>query len=357
MSAKDESFMRSRSPRYFMTIILTQAQYKEQFEADKLKGVAKKAFSSSGYEEIEYQCDAYIRNKCDRIINLRHGLKLRIWSFESLQDLTIIHNNDVYEDVSLCFFATGNIHTHLHGVTEKIDEAVSNSYLMYCPETKETEGWQARQKVLRVKVIIEPAKFFQDMSLEQFDSLPQQLKQFAIQDEIAPFYLQNAIASEIPPILQQILNCPYQGAMRRWYLEAKVLELMTLQLSQIQKSASNSTAQCLTPDIESIYQAQAILQQNYIDPPSIIELAQFVGLSRVKLQQGFRRVFGTTPSGYLQNHRLYLARTLLQDERLTVTTVAHRVGYSNVSYFSRAFKHRFGITPGQCRLGKKIRSD
>ncbi|MEM8831229.1 MAG: AraC family transcriptional regulator [Cyanobacteria bacterium P01_G01_bin.19] len=340
---------------YFMTIIFTEAQYDEQFEADKQKGIAKRVLLKNDCEQIEYYYDAYRSNECDRTIQLRHGLQMRVWSFESRQDLTIFHDNknENHEFLYLSFFARGDIHTRLHGVTEKVNEAVGDSYLMYCPGADETESWKANQKILRVKVQIDPAKFFQGMSLEQFDSLPKQLQQFATKDEIAPFYIQNAIASEVYPILQQVLNCPDRGTMRQWYLEAKAVELMTLQLSHIQ-SANNSATQDRMPDTDSIYQAQAILQQNYLDPPSIIELAQFVGLSRVKLQQGFRRVFNTTPSGYLQNHRLDLARILLQDEKLTVTTVAHRIGYSNVSYFSRVFRHRFGVTPGQCRLGKKI---
>ncbi len=82
MSATDEGSSRSRSLRYFMTIILTEAQYDERLEADKLKGVAQENFLSNGCEQIRYCHDAYINNECDRIINLRHGLELRIWSFE-----------------------------------------------------------------------------------------------------------------------------------------------------------------------------------------------------------------------------------------------------------------------------------
>ena len=35
----------------------------------------------------------------------------------------------------------------------------------------------------------------------------------------------------IQTVAQQILNCPYQGMTKRLYLQAKVLELMALQLA------------------------------------------------------------------------------------------------------------------------------
>jgi AraC family transcriptional regulator, transcriptional activator of the genes for pyochelin and ferripyochelin receptors len=126
-------------------------------------------------------------------------------------------------------------------------------------------------------------------------------------------------------VIKQMWDHPYQGAIARMYLEGKVLELLALQLSQLLEAerVCPPTRKLHRQDIDRLYQAQAILQQEYLNPPSVIDLA----------------------------------RILLQDEELTVTTVANRVGYSNVSYFSRAFKHLFSITPGQCRSGKNILKD
>ncbi|MEM8829553.1 MAG: hypothetical protein AAGE96_09390 [Cyanobacteria bacterium P01_G01_bin.19] len=58
-----------------------------------------------------------------------------------------------------------------------------------------------------------------------------------MQTTITPFYQQRAIASEIYPVLQQILNCPDKGKMKQWFLEDKALELMTLQFRQFQPVA------------------------------------------------------------------------------------------------------------------------
>ncbi|WP_366931732.1 hypothetical protein [Nostoc sp. NOS(2021)] len=48
---------------------------------------------------------------------------------------------------------------------------------------------------------------------------------------------QTLVYPEITPtiqgVVQQIINCPYHGVTKRMYLQAKVLELMTLQLTPI----------------------------------------------------------------------------------------------------------------------------
>jgi AraC family transcriptional activator of pyochelin receptor len=334
-----------------MNKILTATQYEQQFEEDIHRGLAQETLYNCAQETIYSYHDLYVRRGCDRLLQLRHGLWLRIWSFETLQDLILIDPGDCTEELSLSFFVIGDMHTRLHGVTGEVDEAAGNSYLMYCPEVAETEGWKTNQKILRIKVVIEPAKFFEGMSLEQFDSLPQQFKQFAIQDAIKPFYLQHAIAPEIPPILQQILDCSYQGAMKQWYLEAKALELMTLQLSQIQQSTINSNEQLRSLDISHrIYQAKEMLLQNWLNPPSILELAQQVGIYHMKLKQEFKEVFGTTPFNYLREYRLEKAKQMLQDSQLTIVAIANAVGYANPGHFAAAFKRKYGMTPKEFRL-------
>ena len=42
------------------------------------------------------------------------------------------------------------------------------------------------------------------------------------------------------------------------------------------------------------------------------------------------------------------AELLLREGKLSIGEVANLMGYSNLSYFSAAFKRQFGITPSQC---------
>ncbi|GAB4384559.1 MAG: AraC family transcriptional regulator [Elainellaceae cyanobacterium] len=156
-------------------------------------------------------------------------------------------------------------------------------------------------------------------------------------------------------IVQQILKAPFRGAARRLYLQAKVFELLALQLDPILNDQGQSQSfPGLKPDtIARIHHARQILTMQLEDPPSLLDLAQQVGVSDRTLRRGFQVLFGTTVWGYVTEQRLIQAEQLLRHASLTVAEVAHCCGYSNQGHFAAAFKRKFGITPKQCAMGKK----
>ncbi|MEO1187072.1 MAG: AraC family transcriptional regulator, partial [Cyanobacteria bacterium J06636_27] len=143
-------------------------------------------------------------------------------------------------------------------------------------------------------------------------------------------------------IIEQILSCPYQGLTRRRYLEGKALDLVGLRLDCLVQPQLN---QLKSDDLAGIYQAEEILRTHLENPPSIELLTRWVGLNRLKLNQGFHHVYHTTPFGYLRNCRLAKARWLLMTSELSVEQVAANVGYTSRSRFATAFRRQFGLNP------------
>ncbi|MBE9075867.1 helix-turn-helix transcriptional regulator [Romeria aff. gracilis LEGE 07310] len=146
-------------------------------------------------------------------------------------------------------------------------------------------------------------------------------------------------------ILQQLLQCPYSGPIRRLFLEAKVMELVALTLDADLPQKTVSAHRLRPDDVERIQQAKAILLQDLVNPPSLIGLARQVGLNDCTLKRGFRQVFKTTVFGCLQAQRLEQARLLLLERELNVQQAAHAVGYLSRSHFTAAFRQRFGVNP------------
>ena len=54
---------------------------------------------------------------------------------------------------------------------------------------------------------------------------------------------------------------------------------------------------------------------------------------------------GTSFINYLKDYRLTMAARLLQSSDSSVLNIAAEVGFDNLSYFNRAFKEKFGVTP------------
>lgn len=156
------------------------------------------------------------------------------------------------------------------------------------------------------------------------------------------FYRYGLVTPEMRLALQQLLNCPFQGVTKRMYLESKILELLALMTVQEQ---SRVVPRLQMDEVDRVHTAQKILLQRIDHPPSLIELARLVGLNDNALKRGFRRVFGTTVFGYLHDYRLEQARQLLASGDMNASEVAAMIGFKNRSYFSKAFRKKFGINP------------
>ena len=189
---------------------------------------------------------------------------------------------------------------------------------------------------------------------DEAGEIPHQLRLLAKSDDWQTL-LYPEITTAVQGVGQQILNCPYQGIMKRMYLQAKVLELMTLQLAPILASENGlqPSPRLKAPTIARIYHASDILLSRLENPPSLLELAQIVGVSDRTLQRVFQELFGKTVFSYLTDKRMEVAQQLLRQGNTTIAEVGNRIGYSNLGHFAAAFKRRFGIAPSECFVGKK----
>jgi AraC-like DNA-binding protein len=100
---------------------------------------------------------------------------------------------------------------------------------------------------------------------------------------------------------------------------------------------------------EPIAKAVRALNGRSSEPWSLDRLARHVGLSRTALATKFRDEVGTPPMRYLSDVRLRRATGELAGRRLTLHEVARRAGYRTDAAFAKAFKRRFGLSPGVYR--------
>lgn len=90
------------------------------------------------------------------------------------------------------------------------------------------------------------------------------------------------------------------------------------------------------------------IEDNYTDPDlTNTAIAAHHGISEVYLRKLFLEKYGKTPHRYVIDLRMARARQLLADAALTVTEISEQCGFSNPYHFSRSFKSRVGITPGE----------
>jgi len=78
---------------------------------------------------------------------------------------------------------------------------------------------------------------------------------------------------------------------------------------------------------------------------SVEELSKEVGFSRVHLNRKLKEILGMSPSNLIKSIRLKQAAYLLVNNKINISEVAYKVGFSSHSYFSYNFHDFFGMSP------------
>lgn len=78
---------------------------------------------------------------------------------------------------------------------------------------------------------------------------------------------------------------------------------------------------------------------------SVEELSHEVGMSRVHLNRKLKETMNISPSNLIKSIRLKQAAYLLINNKVNISEVAYKVGFSTHSYFSNSFHDYFGMTP------------
>lgn len=81
----------------------------------------------------------------------------------------------------------------------------------------------------------------------------------------------------------------------------------------------------------------------------INRLVSYMGYSRSRLFELFRRHTGLTPADWLVRHRILLARKRLESTTEPIAQVAANCGFSSQQYFNDVFKRQTGSTPSAWR--------
>lgn len=83
----------------------------------------------------------------------------------------------------------------------------------------------------------------------------------------------------------------------------------------------------------------------------VTELSKIMSVSRSFLHRKLKALTNTSPINFIRIIRLHKAKQLLQNKELHISEVAYQVGFNDVSYFSRAFRKEFGVSPRAFREG------
>ncbi len=102
-----------------------------------------------------------------------------------------------------------------------------------------------------------------------------------------------------------------------------------------------------------IAKAIAYIKLNYADTDLSVEtVADSVGFSHSYFSSMFKKETGEACSGFITKVRMEEAARLLNETDSKTYIIAKETGYSDVAYFSYAFKHHYGVAPTKYRQSR-----
>ena len=283
------------------------------------------------------------------MIKLRPGFILGIGSFRLMDKIAIKFDN-IYCPLIFNFGISGSMTTTVNlgdGRKDILNSKPGHNIITYLPMWQGVTNLSVGTSLKWVVIYLDP--FLLDAVVEtKPDWIPEGLCDIVAGANDQHYYHMSSTTPVSEIAITQILDCPYQGPLKRMYFEGKALELITHSLARLVPSENHAKKPfILRPqDIDRVRFARELVRRDLQNPPRLLDLARTVGLPHTKLNYGFREIYGTTIFDYLRQTRLHKARSLLDDGRMNVTEAANAVGYSSLSHFAKSFKGYYGTSPG-----------
>lgn len=178
------------------------------------------------------------------------------------------------------------------------------------------------------------------------DPVPRLVRE-AVSNGGAPISESMPLAPALARVAEDLVRPIYRGQMAALYRESKVLELLALQFDALSAEPGHHTS-LTSREMARVRDARDRLLSDLKYTPQLHLLAQSVGLTPKRLNQGFRQLYGTTVFEMLRDSRLDAAREMLAElPEMPLKQIAWTVGYAQATNFISAYRRRFGVPPGQ----------
>lgn len=129
------------------------------------------------------------------------------------------------------------------------------------------------------------------------------------------------------------------------FIKGKLYEFF-FQLSTLCREEKNGYA---LKSLDKMKLITKYIENHYMEKIRIADIAKVSGFSESHFMRYFKDTMGTSFIDYLREYRLTMAARLLLASDASILSIAEEVGFDNLSYFNRAFKKEYQMTPSQYR--------
>ena len=222
-----------------------------------------------------------------------------------------------------------------------LDILEENSLLLYNPQRELPINLEISPKSWLITVLISIKKFHGLFSQEA-----DYITFLSDDNRDKKYYKDGKISPSMAIVLNQLINYNLNRSIKNLYFKGKAYEILSLYFN---RNEDADIEQCPflvdESNVIKIREAKDIIISRMVEPPTLQELSEEIGLSLKKLKEGFKQIYGDSVYSFLFEYKMEVARKLLESGNYNVSEVGLKVGYSTASHFIAAFKKKYRTTP------------
>lgn len=166
-----------------------------------------------------------------------------------------------------------------------------------------------------------------------------------IMENRQPLFFEHCINAKQVALIHEMEKSCEESIFQAYDVANKANELICQLLMSLCARSEKTLYPVHPDDLQNIYKARNQMLSSLHTPPVLARMAADAGMSESKFKRLFKQIFGDSVFHYYQLRRMQKAASLLDTGQYSVTEVGYRMGFTNLSHFSRQFEAMIGSKP------------
>lgn len=288
---------------------------------------------------------------------LEWGASILEYDITFLDDITLVMDTSEYNPIHFTYTSEGYCFHRFEKEDKKRKLETFQSAIITSKDGGYNYGYFKKDLKIHIHIIQISRILFLKKRLNNGDVLNKRLYEvFHDQQHENVFAYFGTYNLKLTNLIKQFNKVKQKGMIRMLIKEGIIYQILSEHILQHNKDVklNNDLQTTLTKnEIKAIRKLAQRINKNVADEYIVSDLADEIGVTQAKLQEGFKLLFSRTVIEYLRHVRLEEARDLLNNSDYNISQVVYSIGFSSRSYFSKIFKKKYGISPSKFLKNKQ----
>jgi len=184
-----------------------------------------------------------------------------------------------------------------------------------------------------------------------------QLKEQFVTNQNSDVLLVGSHNLKIAERIKQLQAVRQEGVVRTLLIEGLVNVILALEIEQHKldlEHKENHTGNLTRAEMSKVKDLSEFINNFPETNLTVTELAQKIGLTPSKIQEGFKLMHNTTVNDYIRDVRVTKSEELIKTTDMNISEILYTLGFSSRSYFSKIFKEKYNCSPNRYKIQNRL---